>query len=105
MPILGDLYNLIRNQAEPEAQQIAAALELYVTGSLSVFNNHTNVNLSNRLICFDIKELGKQLKKLGMLILQDSVWNRVSANRTAKKSTWFYCDELVRQEATYSVAC
>jgi len=94
MPILGDLHELIRSQTEPEAQQIAAALELYVTGSLSVFNNRTNVNLNNRLVCFDIKELGKQLKKLGMLILQDSIWGRVTANRATKKSTWFYVDEL-----------
>ena len=78
MPILGDLYNLIKNQREPEAENIAAALELYVSGSLNVFNNRTNVDISNRIVCYDIKELGKQLKKLGMLILQDSVWNCVT---------------------------
>ena len=105
MPILEDLYNLLREQDDPEAQHVAVALEIYVTGSLNVFNARTNVDLQNRLVCFDIKELGKQLKKLGMLILQDSVWNRVTINRAAKKTTWFYLDEFVRQEATYSVAC
>lgn len=65
MPILQDLYELILKQTEPEAQRIATALEMYVTGSLNVFNHRTNVDLNNRLICFDIKELGKQLKKLG----------------------------------------
>lgn len=71
MPVLGDLYEEIRRQPELEASRIAAALELYVTGSLNIFNHHTNVDIQNRLICFDIKELGKQLKKLGMLIIQD----------------------------------
>ena len=103
MPILEDLYNLLRKQTEPEAQHLSTALEIYVTGSLSVFNNRTNVNLNNRLVCFDFKELGKQLKKLGMLILQDAVWNRVTVNRAAKKTTWFYVDEfhlLLKDEQT-----
>jgi len=108
MPILEDLYNLIRKQSEPEAQHVATALEIYVTGSLNVFNHRTNVNMSNRLVCFDIKELGKQLKKLGMLILQDAVWNRVTINRAARKTTWFYIDEfhlLLKEEQTaaYSI--
>ena len=64
MPILGDLYDELLKQPEPEAARIAAALELYVSGSLNVFNHRTNVELSNRLVCFDIKQLGKQLKKL-----------------------------------------
>jgi type IV secretory pathway VirB4 component len=108
MPILEDLYNLLREQTEPEAKRIATALEIYVTGSLRVFNHRTNVQLDNRLVCYDIKELGKQLKKLGMLILQDQVWGRVTANRTLKKTTWFYQDEfhlLLKEEQTaaYSV--
>ena len=90
MPILGDLYNELLKQPEPEAARIAAALELYVSGSLNVFNHRTNVELSNRLVCFDIKQLGKQLKKLGMLIVQDQVWNRVTVNRAEKKATRYY---------------
>ena len=108
MPILGDLYNELLKQPEPEAARIAAALELYVSGSLNVFNHRTNVELSNRLVCFDIKQLGKQLKKLGMLIVQDQVWNRVTVNRAEKKATRYYMDEfhlLLREEQTaaYSV--
>jgi hypothetical protein len=108
MPILEDLYDLMRKQKESEAQRIATALEIYVTGSLNVFNHRTNVDITNRLVCYDIKELGKQLKKLGMLILQDQVWGRVTANRAAKKTTWFYQDEfhlLLKEEQTaaYSV--
>lgn len=108
MPILGDLYHELLKQPEPEAARVAAALELYVSGSLNVFNHRTNVELNNRLVCFDIKQLGKQLKKLGMLIIQDQVWNRVTINRAEKKATRYYMDEfhlLLREEQTaaYSV--
>ena len=94
VPILGDLYDEIKRQPEPEAQRIAAALELYVHGSLNVFNHRTNVDINNRLVCFDIKELGKQLKNLGMLVIQDQVWNRVTVNRSEGKATRYYVDEF-----------
>lgn len=94
MPILEDLYDEIKRQPEPEAQRVASALELYVHGSLNVFNHRTNVDINNRLVCFDIKELGKQLKNLGMLVIQDQVWNRVSQNRDIGKSTWYFVDEF-----------
>lgn len=108
MPILEDLYNEIKRQPEQEAGRIASALELYVKGSLNVFNHHTNVDISNRIVCFDIKELGKQLKKLGMLVVQDQIWNRVTINRNEHKATRYYCDEfhlLLKDEQTaaYSV--
>ena len=96
MPVLGDLYQCLRSQKEPQAQRIATALEIYVNGSLKVFNHQTNVQLDNRIVCFDIKDLGKQLKKLGMLIVQDQVWNRVTINRSAHKSTRYYIDEFHR---------
>ena len=94
VPILEDLYNALRKQEEREAQSLATALEIYVTGSLNVFNHRTNVDVQNRLVCYDIKELGKQLKKLGMLIVQDQVWGRVTANRAEGKSTRYYMDEF-----------
>ena len=94
MPILEDLYNALKAQPETEAQRVAAALEIYVHGSLNVFNHRTNVDISNRLVCFDIKELGKQLKTLGMLVIQDQIWNRVTINRAAKKATRYYVDEF-----------
>ncbi|MFR2021103.1 MAG: VirB4-like conjugal transfer ATPase, CD1110 family, partial [Christensenellales bacterium] len=108
IPILEDLYNALREQEEKEAQTLATALEIYVTGSLNVFNHRTNVDVNNRLVCYDIKELGKQLKKLGMLIVQDQVWGRVTANRAEGKSTRYYMDEfhlLLKEEQTaaYSV--
>ncbi len=121
MPILEDLYNaLIQYEpdkavskelaldAKQKAVRIANSLVLYVHGSQNYFNHRTNVNSLNRIVCFDIKDLGKQLKELGMLIVQDAVWNRVSINRERKISTRYYCDEfhlLLRdkQTAQYSV--
>ena len=103
MPLLEDLYNALLTQDEPEARHVAAALEIYVKGSLNIFNHHTNVDINNRIVCFDIKQLGKQLKKLGMLIVQDAVWGRVTANRSAGKSTRYYADEfhlLLKEEQT-----
>ena len=94
MPILEDLWEEIRAQPEPEAQRVSSALELYVHGSLNVFNHRTNVDINNRLVCFDIKSLGKQLKNLGMLVIQDQVWNRVTVNRSEGRSTRYYVDEF-----------
>ena len=108
MPVLEDLYHELRRQEEKEAQYVATALEIYVTGSLNVFNHRTNVDIQNRIVAFDIKELGKQLKKIGMLVVQDQVWNRVTINREAHKATRYYIDEfhlLLKEEQTaaYSV--
>lgn len=87
---------------------MATALEIYVTGSLNLFNHRTNVDINNRFVCYDIKELGKQLKKIGMLVVQDQVWGCVTANRSAGKATRYYMDEfhlLLKEEQTaaYSV--
>ena len=108
MPILEDLYNMLLSQEEKEAHHVATALEIYVKGSLNLFNHRTNVEINNRLVCYNIKELGKQLKKLGMLVVQDQVWGRVTANREAGRATRYYMDEfhlLLKEEQTaaYSV--
>ena len=108
MPVLQDLYEALLRQDEKEAHHVATALEIYVTGSLNLFNHRTNVDINNRLVCYDIKELGKQLKKIGMLVVQDQVWNRVTINRAAHKTTRYYLDEfhlLLKEEqtASYSV--
>ena len=103
MPLLEDLYNALLEQEESEAKHVATALEIYVHGSLNVFNHRTNVDITNRLVCYDIKDLGKQLKKIGMLVVQDQVWGRVTENRSAGKSTRYYMDEmhlLLRDEQT-----
>jgi len=121
MPILEDLYNeLLRYDpkvavsealaldAKQKAIRIANSLLLYVHGSQNYFNHRSNIDAQNRIVCFDIRDLGSQLKELGMLIVQDAVWNRVSLNRERKISTRYYCDEfhlLLREEQTaeYSV--
>ncbi len=103
IPLLEDLYKALLKQEEPEAKTVATALEIYVKGSLNVFNHRTNVDINNRLVCYDIKDLGKQLKKIGMLVVQDQVWGRVTENRSEGKSTRYYMDEmhlLLREEQT-----
>ncbi len=106
MPILEDLWNELKNSGRT-ASRLANSLELYVHGTQNIFNHRSNVNMHNRVICFDIKELNNQLLKLGMLIIQDTVWNRVSRNRN-RKATRYYIDEfhlLLKEEQTakYSV--
>ena len=107
MPILEDLYNQLLSQDEVVGKKLATELEIYVKGSLNVFNNRSNVDMHKQLLCFDIKELGTQLKKIGMLVIQDQVWNKVSLNR-GQKATRYYIDEfhlLLKdaQTASYSV--
>lgn len=94
MPILEDLYNEILKQKEPEAENLSTSLEIYVKGSLNLFNHRTDVDLKNRVVCFDIKDLGTQLKKLGMMVIQDQVWNRVTQNRNLHKNTRYIIDEF-----------
>lgn len=106
MPVLSDLYDALKAKGEV-ALRVANSLEMFVNGSQNLFNHRTNIDMSNRIICFDIKDLGNQLKKLAMLILQETVWNRVSSNRVEHKKTRYYIDEfhlLLKDEqtATYS---
>ena len=103
MPILSDLMAALTAQHIPEADRVAQALDLYVNGSLNFFNHRTTVDIRNRLVCFDIKGLGKNLKKPGMLIVQDAVWNTVTINRAIGRATWYFVDEfhlLLKEEQT-----
>ena len=102
---LEDLYLMLMEQSEPEARELATCLELYVTGSLNSFAHPTNVNMENRLICFDIRDLpdNGKAKPLGMLIVLDAIQNRVAYNRSRGKRTWVFCDEawiMYRDEYT-----
>jgi hypothetical protein len=102
MPLLSDLQDELKDEGEV-ALRVSNSLEMFVTGSQNLFNHRTNIDMTNRIICFDIKELGNQLKKVGMLIVQDTVWNRVSVNRNQKKITRYYIDEfhlLLKEEQT-----
>ena len=110
MPTLQDFYERLNFYApdKPAAQNIANSLQLYVTGSQNVFNHRSNVDTQNRVVCFDIRELGTTLRKAGMLIVQHMVWTRVSQNRSRRKSTRYYVDEFhlllnQPQTANYSI--
>ncbi len=124
MPILEDLYKALLHydprtenpymeahlcmEARKQAVRIANSLNLYANGSQNYFNHRTNVDSNNRILCFDIRDLSNQLKEIGMLIVQDAVWNRVSKNRERKVSTRYYCDEFhlllkEKQTADYSI--
>ncbi len=94
IPTLKDFYDTLKAQPEAEAKNVALSLELYIEGSLSVFANKTNIDMKNRLITFNIKDLGKELKTMGMLIVLDQIWNRVTQNRQKGKRTWLYIDEI-----------
>lgn len=94
IPTLMDFYENIKAQPEDEAQGLALSIELYIKGNLNVFAHKTNVNTSNRVVSYDIKDLGKQLKTIGMLIVLDYVWNRITVNRARGKRTWIYLDEI-----------
>lgn len=94
IPTFRTFYDVLNSQPEPEAKKLAVELELYALGNLSVFANKTNIDINNRLICFDTKDLGKQLKTLGLLIALDAVWNRLTVNRFKDKYTWIDLDEI-----------
>ncbi len=94
MPTLEDLYIEIDGMDTDEAANVAAAMARFVHGSSNLFNHQTNVDINNRLVCFDIRSLGTQLKKIGMMTVQDHVWNRVIANRKKQKYTRYFMDEF-----------
>lgn len=93
-PTLQDFYENLLKQTEPEAQEIALAIELFVNGSLNTFAKSTNVDTDNRLICYDILDLGKQLLPIGMLVVLDSILNRITKNRAKGRNTFIFIDEI-----------
>ncbi|MED1725003.1 VirB4-like conjugal transfer ATPase, CD1110 family [Brevibacillus parabrevis] len=93
-PTLQDFRAELLKQAEPEAQDIALAIELFTSGSLNTFAQSTNVNVHNRLICYDILDLGKQLLPIGMLVVLDNILNRITQNRARGKNTFIFIDEI-----------
>lgn len=94
VPTLVDLCNDLRKQTEPEATELATAMELFASGSHSTFAQKTNVNIENRLICYDILELGSQLMPIGMLVVLDSILNRITKNRAEGRETYIFIDEI-----------
>lgn len=94
VPTLQDFREELLKQPEPEAQEIALAIELFTNGSLNTFAKKTNVDTDNRLICYDILDLGKQLMPIGMLVVLDSILNRITQNRAKGKNTFIFIDEI-----------
>ncbi len=94
VPTLKEFYQVIKQQPEQEAQSLALDLELYIEGTLSVFANRTNVDTQKRLVVFDVRDLGKQLRTFGMIVVLDQIWNRITQNRAIGKRTWIYIDEF-----------
>lgn len=93
-PTLQDLHAELMKQTEPEAKDIALAIELFTEGSLNTFAQQTNVDTDNRLICYDILDLGKQLMPIGMLVVLDSILNRITRNRAEGRNTYIFIDEI-----------
>ena len=93
-PTLQDFHAELMMQPEPEAKELALAIELFTKGSLNTFAKHTNVDTNNRLICFDILDLGKQLMPIGMLVVLDSILNRITRNRAQGRQTFIFIDEI-----------
>ena len=93
-PTLKNLYDDLMKQVNPEAHRIALALELFTVGSLNVFSHQTNINTKSRILCFDIQDLGENLKSVGLLVMLDAIYNRVIQNRKAGKYTHVYIDEI-----------
>ena len=93
-PTLQDFYRLLQMQPEPEAQGLALSSELFITGTLNTFAQHTNVDTQARIIAYDIRELGEQLMPLGMLVTLDAIYNRVIQNWKKGRRTWIFCDEF-----------
>ncbi len=93
-PTLRDFHAELLRQPEAEARDVALAIELFTEGSLNTFAKPTNVNTSAHILCYDIRELGKQLLPVGMLVVLDSVFNRIVCNRALGRNTWVYIDEI-----------
>lgn len=94
VPTLRDLYDELKQQPQPEAQNLALALERFAVGTQDTFAHKTNVNISNRFTVYNIKDIGSGLKNMGLQICLDNVWNRMIENHKKGKNTWLYCDEF-----------
>lgn len=94
VPTLVDFVAELKNQPEPDAQELATQVELFATGSFNTFAHQTNVDINNRFICYDILDLGSQLMSVGMLVVLDSILNRITRNRAAGRETYIFIDEI-----------
>ncbi|MDE5700800.1 MAG: DUF87 domain-containing protein, partial [Lachnospiraceae bacterium] len=94
IPVMSDFYDILMAQPEEEAGDIALSLELFVNGSLNIFNHHTNVDVDNRFTVYGIRDLGTELSPVTMLVMMESIQNRIIANGKRGIATWLYIDEF-----------
>ncbi|MDF2908687.1 MAG: hypothetical protein K0R34_4008, partial [Herbinix sp.] len=94
IPVMTDFYDLLLEQPEEEARDIALSLELFVNGSLNIFNHPTNVDVDNRFIVYGIRDLGTELSPITMLVMMENIQNRIMENAKKGKATWLYLDEF-----------
>ena len=94
LPTLLSLRELLLVQPEPEARDLALSMELFTEGSLNAFAYPTNVNTNNRIVVYDILDLGEQLKTMGLLVITDAILNRVTENWKHGRRTHVYLDEF-----------
>lgn len=94
MPVMSDFYELLEEQSEEEAAEIALSLELFVNGSLNIFNHQTNVDVDNRFTVYGIRDLGTELSPITMLVMLESIQSRILRNSKRGVGTWLYIDEL-----------
>lgn len=94
VPVMSDFYDILMNQPEEEAKDIALSLELFVNGSLNIFNHQTNVDVDNRFTVYGIRDLGTELSPITMLVMMESIQNRIIENGKRGIATWLYIDEF-----------
>ena len=94
IPVMSDFYDILMAQPEDEAKDIALSLELFVNGSLNIFNHQTNVDVDNRFTVYGIRDLGTELSPITMLVMMESIQNRIVENGKRGKATWLYIDEF-----------
>lgn len=102
-PTLKDFYEELRARKEPEAKNLAASIQMYCTGTLNLFAHHTNIDTNNKMVIYETKNIGTNLKELGMQICLNDIWNRMISNKKKNIRTWFYIDEfylMLRQIST-----
>jgi type IV secretory pathway VirB4 component len=105
IPLMSDFYQILKAQSESEAQELALCLELFVEGSLNIFNHHTNVDENNRFTVYGIQDLGSQLAPVAMLVMMEAIQSRIVENGRKGRATWLYIDEChVLLSSDYSAA-
>lgn len=93
-PIMSEFIDIIKQQEEPEAHKIALIMEIFIEGSLNIFNNPTNIDINNRVIVYGLRDLGEDLSGIAMLVMLENIRQRIIKNFKMGRATWLYVDEF-----------